>query len=110
MDLLTHSVNVPAEREKLRRLRDEIAAEVAARKEHDRKYTARGFVRLDYMPDVQALDAKGQRTDGETPIRQVCAGSALGLPASAADMPEAQTSGDRCGCESGCVEQQGVRA
>ena len=27
MDLLTHSVNVPAEREKLRRLRDEIAAD-----------------------------------------------------------------------------------
>ena len=90
MDLLTHSVNVPAEREKLRRLRNEIAADVAARKEHDRKYTARGFVRLDFVPDVQAMDAEGQRTDGKTPLRPVCAGTAVVIPAAEAKLPETQ--------------------
>lgn len=110
MDLLTHSVNVPAEREKLRRLRDEIAAEVAARKEHDRKYTARGFVRLDYMPDVQALDAKGKPGNGETPICSLCAGTGLDVPAAEADMPETQAGCARCGCAAGGLGCEGVKA
>jgi hypothetical protein len=42
---LKPSVNVSAERAKLRRLRDEIAADVERRKAHERKYTARGFLR-----------------------------------------------------------------
>ena len=51
---LTHSVNVPAEREKLRRLRNEIAADVERRKEHQRKYTARGFLRQSTEPKKTA--------------------------------------------------------
>jgi len=51
MDLLTNSVNVPAEREKLRRLRDEIAADVELRKQIERKYTPRWFLRADYVQD-----------------------------------------------------------
>lgn len=46
-DLLTPSVNVPAEREKLRRLRDEIAADVEHRKQLERLYSVRGFRRIE---------------------------------------------------------------
>ena len=106
---LTPSVNVPAERAKLRRLRNEINAAAQARLNYERNYTARGYRRAQ-LPDLQTLDAKGQRTDGETPIRQVCAGSALGIPAAEANLPEAQTSGcGRCGRE-GCMGGQGVSA
>ena len=51
---LTHSVNVPAEREKLLRLRNEIAADVERREEHQRKYTARGFLRQSTEPKKTA--------------------------------------------------------
>lgn len=47
MDLLTPSVNVPAERERLRRLRDEIAADVEHREQLERLYSVRGFRRID---------------------------------------------------------------
>lgn len=43
MDLLTTSVNVPAEREKLRQLRNEIAADVAHREDLARRYGVRGY-------------------------------------------------------------------
>lgn len=52
MDLLTPTVNVPAERAKLRRLRDEIHAEAQARLAYERKYTARGYVRMTYVADA----------------------------------------------------------
>ena len=45
MDLLTPTVNVPAERAKLRRLRNEINEEAQARLEYERNYTARGYRR-----------------------------------------------------------------
>lgn len=45
MDLLTPCVNVPAERAKLRRLRDEIAAQVKAREEAMRRLGFREYRR-----------------------------------------------------------------
>ena len=47
---LAHSVNVPAEREKLRRLRNDIAADFERRKDLQRKYTDRGFLRQSNEP------------------------------------------------------------
>ena len=105
MDLLTNSVNVPAERAKLRALRDEIAADVELRKAHQRKYTARGFLR-----DVHPLEAEGKRGDGETPIRPLRPGAALGVSAAIADVREAQAGCcGRCSRE-GCMGEQGVSA
>jgi hypothetical protein len=82
-DLLTPSVNVPAEREKLRRLRNEIAADVAHREAIQRKYSPRGFPLL---PDVHPLEAQGKPSDGKAPLRPVCAGSSVGVSAAASDM------------------------
>jgi hypothetical protein len=102
---LTPSVNVPAERAKLRALRDEIAADVELRKEHQRKYTARGFLR-----DLPALEAAGKQGNGETPIRPLRASPALGVSAAIADVGEAQAGCcGRCSRE-GCMGQQGVSA
>jgi hypothetical protein len=105
-DLLTCTVNVPAERAKLRRLRDEIAADVAAREAHDRKYTRRGFPRL---PDVPALAAEGierSRQGSASPVR-VAAGMAI--PSAAADVREAPAGCRGCGrCACG-VGQEGVK-
>jgi len=55
--VLTPSPNVTAERARLRVLRDQIAANVAARKEHDRKFTPRGFdgVRAGVHHDARAV-------------------------------------------------------
>ena len=105
----TPSVNVPAEREKLRRLRNEINAAAQARLNYERNYTARGYRRAQ-LPDLQTLDAKRKPGNGETPLRTVCAGSALGIPVAEADMPEAQTSGcGRCG-GAGRMGGEGVKA
>jgi hypothetical protein len=100
---LTHSVNVPAERAKLRKLRDEIAADVEFRKEYESKYTARGFLR-----DVQPLEAKGKQGNGKAPIRNMRAGGAVGvLPAEAlVREPQAGCCG-RCS-RAGCLAGEGV--
>ena len=55
MDLLTPSVNVPAERAKLRRLRNEINAQAQARLEYERKYTARGYRRAQLPEQTNEL-------------------------------------------------------
>jgi hypothetical protein len=100
---LTPSVNVPAERAKLRRLRDEIAADVELRKEHQRKYTARGFLR-----DLQPLEATREQGNGKAPIRPLRAGAALGVSAALADVREAQAGCcGRCSRE-GCMGGEGV--
>lgn len=113
MDLLTPTVNVPAERAKLLALRNEIAADVEHRKAIERKYTARGFVRLDYVPDLHPLDAKkvqrqGHQEDGANGVRPVCVGSTVGIPTAFANLRQAQAG--CCGC-GGCanrVEREGV--
>ncbi len=102
---LTPSINVPAERAKLRQLRDEIAADVELRKEHQRKYTSRGFLR-----DLPALEAAGKQGNGEAPIRPLRTSPALGVSAALADVREAQAGCcGRCSRE-GCMGQQGVKA
>lgn len=102
-DLLTPSVNVPAEREKLRQLRNEIAADVELRKEHQRRYTARGFLR-----DMQPLEAEGKPIDGSATIRPLRPGPAMGVFATHADVREAQAGCcGRCSRE-GCMGQQGL--
>jgi hypothetical protein len=85
MDLLTPSINVPAERARLRELRDEIAADVELQKEHQRKYTARGFLR-----DVQPLEAKGRPGYGKAQASEVRSSPALGVPAAIANVLESQ--------------------
>jgi len=63
MDLLTPSVNVPAERAKLRRLRNEINAEAQARLEYQRHYTARGYRRAQ-VPELHPMpNPQNQPTD-----------------------------------------------
>lgn len=104
MDLLTNSVNVPAEREKLRVLRDEINADAQHRLAIQRKYTARGFLR-----DMQPLATEGRPSHGEAPIRPLRPATALGVPATASNLREAQAG--CCGC-GGCscdLDKQGVR-
>ena len=81
MDFFTNSVNVPAERAKLRALRDEISADVEQRKAHQRKYTARGFLR-----DMQPLATEGRPSHGEAPICSLRPEAAMGVPATAADV------------------------
>jgi hypothetical protein len=106
MDLLTPAVNVPAERTKLRRLRDEIAADVAAREAHDRKYTRRGFPRL---PDVPALATEEVRRHGEVQAVPVHVETGMAVPAAAADVRETQAGCRGCGrCACG-VGQEGVK-
>lgn len=93
-DLLTESINVPAERAKLRQLRNEIAADVARREDYQRRYSPRGWPLL---PDVPALEAEGQPADGKTPHGPLRAGSAVGIPAAEADVRAAQAGCGRCG-------------
>lgn len=93
-DLLTCTINVPAERAKLRRLRDEIAADVAAKDAYDRKYTRRGFLRL---PDVPELAAEEVRRHGEVPAVPVRVETGLAIPAAATDVRQTQAGCRGCG-------------
>lgn len=103
MDLLTNSVNVPAEREKLRRLRDEINADAQQRLAHQRRYTARGFLR-----DMQPLAAEGRPGHGEAPVRPLRTSTEMGVPATAADVRETQASCRGCGCCSCGMGREGI--
>lgn len=105
VDLLTPSINVPAEREKLRRLRNEIAADVALREAHQRKYSPRGFPLL---PDVHPLATEEVRRDGKAPAGALRAGSGVAVPAAAANLRETQAGCRGCGrCACG-VGSEGV--
>lgn len=106
MDLLTPSINVPAEREKLRDLRNEIAADVAHREAIQRKYSPRGFPLL---PDVHPLEAQGKPGHGQTPHGALRSGAVLDVPAAKADMRATQAgcrgcSGCACGLGKGGVK------
>lgn len=92
---LTPSVNVPAERAKLRALRDEIAADAQQRLAHQRKYTARGFLR-----DMHPLAPKGQPSHGGAPAGSLRPGADLEVSAAAVLMHEASAYGAGCGCGS----------
>lgn len=106
MDLLTPTINVPAERAKLRRLRDEIAADLAAREAYAKRYTRRGFQRL---PDVPALAAEEIRRHGEVPAVPVRVETGMDVPAAAADVRPTQSGCRGCGrCACG-VGQEGVK-
>ena len=94
-DLLTPSINVPAEREKLRALRNEIAADVAHREAIQRKYSPRGFPLL---PDVHPLEAKGKPAHGKAPHGALRAGAGLGVSATESDVRKAQGGCRGCGC------------
>lgn len=103
MDLLTNSVNVPAERAKLRALRDEFNAKAQHRITTWREYTARGFLR-----DVQPLEAPREQGDGETPLRPLRVEAEVGISAAIADVREASPGCcGRCSSE-GCMGEQGV--
>lgn len=106
MDLLTPTVNVPAERAKLRRLRDEIAADVAAREAYAKRYTRRGYPRL---PDVPALATQEVRRHGEVPAVPVRVAAGMAVPAAAADVRATQAGCcGRCG-KADRVGQEGVK-
>lgn len=94
-DLLTPSVNVPAEREKLRALRNEIAADVAHREAIQRKYSPRGFPLL---PDVHPVEAQGKPAHGKAPHGALRAGAGLGVSAAESDVRKAQAGCRGCGC------------
>lgn len=98
MDLLTPSINVPAEREKLRRLRNEIAADVAHREAIQRKYSPRGWPLL---PDVHPLEAQGQPAYGEAPHGAVRAGAGVEFSTAESDVRQAQASACDCRCGRG---------
>lgn len=106
MDLLTPTINVPAERAKLRRLRDEIAADVQAREELTRLHGVRGFRRL---RDVSALATEEIRRDGEVPAVPVRVETGMDVPAAAADVREAPAGCRGCGRCSCGMGQEGVK-
>ena len=64
-DLLTPTVNVPAERLKLRKLRNEINEQAQRRLKQEHKFHDRGYGRL---PDLQAMEPEGERRHGEAPL------------------------------------------
>lgn len=101
-DLLTPTVNVPAEKAKLRRLRNEIAADVQRREAEQRKYSPRGFVRLEFVSDVLALEAKGKPTDGKAPNGALRAGSGLEVSPGESRLRKTQAGVcGYCGCACG---------
>lgn len=106
-DFLTPAVNVPAERAKLRALRDEIAAQVADREAYERRYTPRGYLRT-HMPDLQTLAPEGIPSHGPATLRPLHAGAGLGVPAAAGHMPEAQACGAGVGRAACGLECEGV--
>lgn len=63
----------------------------------------------DQLPDVPALAAQNQPADGPARVRPLCAGTAMGIPAAAADVRATQAG--CCGCGRGAdqVEREGVR-
>ena len=65
MDLLTPTVNVQAERLKLRKLRNEINEQAQQRLKQERKFTDPGYGRL---PDLQELEPERIGRHGETPL------------------------------------------
>lgn len=95
MDLLTPSINVPAERQKLRALRNEIAADVAHREAYERKYSPRGWPLL---PDVQPLEAQGQPAHGKAPHGALRARASVVISPAKADMRATQAGCRGCGC------------
>lgn len=107
MDLLTPSVNVPAERARLRELRNEIAADVAHREAIQRKYTPRGFLRLDYVPDVHPLEAQGKPANGQAPNGALRAGFGMDVPSSTSHVLQARPTCAGCGCCARGMEQKG---
>lgn len=106
IELLTPSINVPAEREKLRRLRNEIAADVAHREAIQRKYSPRGWPLL---PDVHPLEAQGQPAHGKAPHGSMRAGAGVEFSAAESDMRQAQACGCRCGRCSCSMGKGGVK-
>ena len=92
MDLLTPSVNVPAEREKLRRLRNEIAADVQERL--TAHHGVRGFRRLHDLPALAAEEVGG---DGKAQALPVHVETSMGVPSADADLRETQAGCAGCG-------------
>ena len=115
MDLLTPAVNVPAERAKLRRLRNEINAAAQARLNYERNYTARGYRRAQ-LPDVSPLDAQTPGRPGRNESHEphgtgsVRTGAEVDVSTSAADMREAQAGCARCGCAAGGLGRERLKA
>lgn len=94
MDLLTPSVNVPAEREKLRRLRDEIAADVQERERLTALHGVRGFRRLHDLPALAAEEVGG---DGKASLGPVHVETGMDVPSADADLRETQAGCAGCG-------------
>lgn len=62
------------------------------------------------LHDLSELEAQGQPAYGETPIRTLRPGTAVGIPAAEADVRETQAGCARCGrCACGLGEE-GVKA
>lgn len=109
MDLLTPSVNVPAERAKLRRLRNEINTEAQARLEYQRNHTARGYRRAQ-LPDVPELATQSQPSHGPAPAGPLRPRASMDVLPAAAPVQKAQAGCAGCGRGAGQVECAGVKA
>jgi len=108
-DLLTPTVDVPAEKAKLRRLRNQIAADVQRREAEQRKYSPRGYLRIEYLSYLLSLEAKGQPADGKAPHGALRARASVELPPTSSDVRQAQGGVcGHCGCACG-VGQRGVK-
>ena len=96
MDLLTPTVNVPAERAKLRRLRNEINADAQARLTRERNYTARGYRRAK-LPDMQTLATKSKPSDGQASACNMRTRAALDVLPTVAPVLETNARSACCG-------------
>lgn len=105
MDLLTPSINVPAERQKLRALRNEIAADVALREAYQHKYSPRGFPLL---PDVHPMEAQGKPGHGPASNGALRAWAGVGVSSAEAHMRTAQAGCRGCCCCACGVGKGGV--
>ena len=96
MDLLTPTVNVAAERAKLRRLRNEINADAQARLAHQRNYTARGYRRAQ-LPDLSPLATQSKPSYGAPQAGHMRTRAALDVLPNAAPVPETNARSACCG-------------
>ena len=96
MDLLTHTVNVPAERAKLLRLRNEINADAQHRLTIERNYTARGYRRAQ-LPNVSTLATESTPSNGTAPPCELRSGSALDVLPTVAPVQQTNACSACCG-------------
>lgn len=103
MFFLTPPVNVPAERAKLRQLRNEINAQAQARLKAERNYADRGYGRPQ-LPDMPALATERLPSNGQTTLCQVQQRTSMAIPTTKQDVQSAQAGRAGAGAEAAAME------